>query len=52
MKTPVDSPSVAEKHSVVSSSIPARQTTAYLKKLFVQVGFNIDTKRGQNFLVD
>lgn len=31
---------------------PARQTTAYLKELFEQVGFRIDTKRGQNFLVD
>ena len=31
---------------------PARQTTAYLKQLFEQVGFRIDTKRGQNFLVD
>ena len=31
---------------------PARQTTAYLKQLFEQVGFTIDSKRGQNFLVD
>jgi len=29
-----------------------RQTTAYLKELFEQVGFRIDTRRGQNFLVD
>ena len=29
-----------------------RQTTAYLKKLFSQVGFTIDARRGQNFLVD
>jgi 16S rRNA (adenine1518-N6/adenine1519-N6)-dimethyltransferase len=29
-----------------------RQTTAYLKKLFEQVGFTIDARRGQNFLVD
>jgi 16S rRNA (adenine1518-N6/adenine1519-N6)-dimethyltransferase len=29
-----------------------RQTTAYLKKLFAQVGFRIDARRGQNFLVD
>jgi 16S rRNA (adenine1518-N6/adenine1519-N6)-dimethyltransferase len=29
-----------------------RQTTAYLKKLFAEVGFRIDTRRGQNFLVD
>jgi len=30
----------------------ARQTTAYLKKLFSDVGFSIDARRGQNFLVD
>lgn len=30
----------------------ARQTTAYLKRLFAQVGFTIDSSRGQNFLVD
>ena len=29
-----------------------RQTTAYLKDLFSQVGFTIDARRGQNFLVD
>ena len=29
-----------------------RQTTAYLKELFSQVGFRIDARRGQNFLVD
>ena len=29
-----------------------RQTTAYLKQLFSQVGFRIDTRKGQNFLVD
>ncbi|NBT14197.1 MAG: ribosomal RNA small subunit methyltransferase A [Planctomycetia bacterium] len=34
------------------STAPTRQTTAYLKQLFVQVGFVIDAKRGQNFLVD
>jgi 16S rRNA (adenine1518-N6/adenine1519-N6)-dimethyltransferase len=31
---------------------PARQTTGYLKQLFAQVGFTIDARRGQNFLVD
>jgi 16S rRNA (adenine1518-N6/adenine1519-N6)-dimethyltransferase len=31
---------------------PPRQTTAYLKKLFAEVGFTIDARRGQNFLVD
>ena len=35
-----------------SSTPPARQTTAYLKDLFKQVGFTIDARRGQNFLVD
>jgi len=30
----------------------ARQTAAYLKRLFAEVGFSIDTSRGQNFLVD
>lgn len=35
-----------------SSPPPARQTTAYLKDLFKQVGFTIDARRGQNFLVD
>lgn len=34
------------------SSPPTRQTTAYLKDLFQQVGFTIDARRGQNFLVD
>jgi len=34
------------------SAEPARQTTAYLKNLFAQVGFTIDARRGQNFLVD
>lgn len=33
-------------------NVPARQTTAYLKDLFAQVGFTIDARRGQNFLVD
>jgi len=31
---------------------PPRQTTAYLKQLFAEVGFTIDARRGQNFLVD
>ena len=34
------------------SAAAPRQTTAYLKKLFAQVGFTIDARRGQNFLVD
>ncbi|MBT4158498.1 MAG: ribosomal RNA small subunit methyltransferase A [Planctomycetaceae bacterium] len=36
----------------VASTSATRQTTAYLKKLFSEVGFAIDTKKGQNFLVD
>lgn len=35
-----------------SSLPPARQTTAYLKDLFKQVGFSINARHGQNFLVD
>ena len=35
-----------------AASPPPRQTTAYLKDLFKQVGFTIDARRGQNFLVD
>jgi len=36
----------------MTTPAPARQTTAYLKQLFAEVGFTIDAKRGQNFLVD
>ncbi len=39
-------------HEPTPSVQPARQTTAYLKELFSQVGFTIDARRGQNFLVD
>ena len=35
-----------------AASPPPRQTTAYQKDLFKQVGFTIDARRGQNFLVD
>ena len=45
-----DVPSESEAPKVQTG--PARQTTAYLKKLFAQVGFTIDARRGQNFLVD
>jgi 16S rRNA (adenine1518-N6/adenine1519-N6)-dimethyltransferase len=31
---------------------PPRQTAAYLKKWFAEVGFTIDARRGQNFLID
>jgi 16S rRNA (adenine1518-N6/adenine1519-N6)-dimethyltransferase len=46
MTVPEDDPGSA------AASSPPRQTTAYLKKLFAQVGFTIDARRGQNFLVD
>lgn len=39
----------------VPRGVPApgpRQTTAYLKRLFADVGFSLDPRRGQNFLVD
>lgn len=36
----------------VASAPAERQTTAYLKRLFSQVGFTIDSQKGQNFLVD
>ena len=42
----------AEPQVAPGQTGPARQTTAYLKKLFAQVGFRIDARRGQNFLVD
>jgi 16S rRNA (adenine1518-N6/adenine1519-N6)-dimethyltransferase len=45
MTTPGDDPTS-------TAAVPPRQTTAYLKKLFAQVGFSIDARRGQNFLVD
>ena len=35
-----------------ASPAPARQTTAYLKRLFQEVGFTIHPTLGQNFLVD
>ncbi|MEO1992585.1 MAG: 16S rRNA (adenine(1518)-N(6)/adenine(1519)-N(6))-dimethyltransferase RsmA [Pirellulales bacterium] len=36
----------------LGSKSAVRQTTGYLKELFSQVGFTIDSRRGQNFLVD
>jgi 16S rRNA (adenine1518-N6/adenine1519-N6)-dimethyltransferase len=39
-------------HDSAATTPPPRQTTAYLKELFKQVGFTIDARRGQNFLVD
>jgi len=38
---------------IVAGPAPGpRQTTAYLKELFASVGFTLDPRRGQNFLVD
>jgi 16S rRNA (adenine1518-N6/adenine1519-N6)-dimethyltransferase len=42
---------MTHEHTVAAAPAP-RQTTAYLKKLFSEVGFTIDARRGQNFLVD
>jgi 16S rRNA (adenine1518-N6/adenine1519-N6)-dimethyltransferase len=39
-------------HDAAPPAPQPRQTTAYLKELFKQVGFTIDARRGQNFLVD
>jgi 16S rRNA (adenine1518-N6/adenine1519-N6)-dimethyltransferase len=39
-------------HEPAAETPQPRQTTAYLKDLFKQVGFTIDARRGQNFLVD
>jgi 16S rRNA (adenine1518-N6/adenine1519-N6)-dimethyltransferase len=39
-------------HEPAAAVPQPRQTTAYLKQLFSQVGFTIDARRGQNFLVD
>ena len=38
--------------AVEPSATPPRQTAAYLKKWFAEVGFTIDARRGQNFLID
>ena len=35
-----------------SVATPPRQTAAYLKKWFGEVGFTVDARRGQNFLID
>lgn len=35
-----------------SAATPPRQTAAYLKKWFGEVGFTVDARRGQNFLID
>lgn len=39
-------------HDPGTAAPQPRQTTGYLKQLFSQVGFTIDARRGQNFLVD
>ncbi|MFM8733601.1 MAG: 16S rRNA (adenine(1518)-N(6)/adenine(1519)-N(6))-dimethyltransferase RsmA [Pirellulales bacterium] len=43
---------MTHEHEPGAAAPPPRQTTAYLKQLFAQVGFTIDARRGQNFLVD
>jgi 16S rRNA (adenine1518-N6/adenine1519-N6)-dimethyltransferase len=52
--TPDHAPDHAPDYAndLAAASPPPRQTTAYLKDLFKQVGFTIDARRGQNFLVD
>jgi len=32
--------------------VPPRQTAAYLRALFAEVGFNVNPRHGQNFLID
>ena len=55
-KPPRSHPLAAAPQAAAAAPPPsdraARQTTAYLKRLFSQVGFSIDSSRGQNFLVD
>ena len=45
-------PGVPAEPPPLESGPPPRQTTAYLRELFEQVGFTLDSQRGQNFLVD
>ena len=53
-----DQPSLHENNRSSSEDLQSRgegsprQTTSYLKQWFEEVGFTIDPKRGQNFLVD
>ncbi len=37
---------------MTAAGSPPRQTAAYLRKWFSEVGFTLDPRRGQNFLVD
>ena len=48
-ETPEDGGPATASETVLG---PTRQTTGYLKNLFAHVGFSIDARRGQNFLVD
>lgn len=48
----IDAGAPQEGAAPVATSRASRQTTAYLKALFEQVGFGIDASKGQNFLVD
>lgn len=46
-------PSSPESQPVAAQPLtPPRQTAAYLKQWFADVGFTIDARRGQNFLID
>ena len=51
-----DSPPTADENAKSEQSVVAsqatRQTTAYLKKLFSEVGFSIDTKKGTLGILD
>jgi len=50
--SPSGRPPASPDAGIAAGDAPARQTTAYLKQLFAQVGFSIDARKGQNFLVD
>mgnify|MGYP000740090288 CR=1 FL=1 len=45
-KKPTQVVSGDKGEDVVATASATRQTTAYLKKLFSEVGFSIDTKKG------
>lgn len=50
-KKPTQVVSGDKGEDVVATASATRQTTAYLKKLFSEVGFSIDTKKGRTFLL-
>jgi 16S rRNA (adenine1518-N6/adenine1519-N6)-dimethyltransferase len=45
-------PNQDQQHEGSAAVMPPRQTATYLKKWFGEVGFTIDARRGQNFLID